>query len=483
MRQDTPPHQVDTTTEEMMSWISEIVALGIRRPGYPAALRAEDYIAEKFQRFGIEQVEKEPVPVNLWFPEKTSVSLGDEREPVECAGIPYTAWTPAEGIQAPLLYWGEGSADEIGHQEVDGKIVVLEARFGDLSGGALKGAATGIFDPDNTIPDGVLHTANWLIKNFPVYYEAWSRGAAGFIGLLVDAPIDGCSYYVPYDGFMKQLPGLWVGRDNANRVREAAQKGETARILSTGKGGPGNSHNVVGWVPGKGNETILLTSHHDAPFASAVEDGSGIALLLALAKTFGKREGDLNRNLVFVAASGHFHGGIGNRKFVETHPGEELDSIIAALGMEHIAHEVESDGRGGYRLTGLPEVRALFAEGKIAELLAEGVAKWGLDRSLIVPPYLFGPEPPCDSAPYFTVGIPSGCLISGPLYLFDEFDTLDKVRQQDLLPAASMFADLVMRIDKLPREVLEAGLSRKRTDPPAEPAHWFMPPDTFLRKK
>jgi hypothetical protein len=63
------------------------------------------------------------------------------------------------------------------------------------------------------------------------------------------------------------------------------------------------------------------------------------------------------------------------------------------------------------------------------------------------------------------------------LYLFDEFDTIDKVAEVDLAPTASMFADLVRAVDPIAMAELEVGLTRRRDDPPAPPPSWFAPPD------
>ncbi len=41
---------------EMVGWIREIVALGVRRPGSPENLATEQYLAEKFREFGLTDV-------------------------------------------------------------------------------------------------------------------------------------------------------------------------------------------------------------------------------------------------------------------------------------------------------------------------------------------------------------------------------------------------------------------------------------------
>src|SRR5437763_4513 len=144
-----------------------------------------------------------------------------------------------------------------------------------MTGTALKQGSFFIRDPHQSISNGPLHVANWLIRNFDAYYEAQKRGATAIIGLLVDSPIDGCEFYVPYDGHLKALPGVWVGREHAAKVRELARASERVRLLSAGENHVVDSHNIVGIIPGTGrgashgNENIIVTCHHDAPFASA----------------------------------------------------------------------------------------------------------------------------------------------------------------------------------------------------------------------
>ncbi|MBI4606752.1 MAG: M28 family peptidase [Planctomycetes bacterium] len=467
---------------EMLSSIRRIVGFGVRRPGYPQGLEVERFLERRFVGLGLRDVRREPVLVNRWEPSETSLALGTSRAEVPCFPVPYTAWTGPAGIEAPLAYVGEGTAADFEGAAVAGRIAVAEARFAELSAAVLKRGAHFIRDPGGTIPDGTLHAASWLIRNLAAYFEAQKRGAAAFAGILADSPVDGCDHFVPYDGHRKALPAVWVGREHGAALRDLARRGEAARLVSLGCCETADSHNVVSVVPGTGEESVVVTSHHDAPFASAVEDASGLAVLLALAGHFGSRPGSLRRSLVFVASSGHFHGGIGSRAFVEKHGKGLLEKTVLALGVEHVAREAEGDGRGGYRLTGRPEVRAVFADGspRMVRVLEEEVDRAGLDRTICAGAYVFGPEPPCDSAPFFTAGIPSACHISGPLYLFDPHDTVDKVRVEDLVPVARFFEGVIRSLDEVSAAELAEGMARRRGEPPPPPPPWFLPPEAYL---
>jgi len=466
----------------MLGEIERIVSFGIRRPGYDEGLKTEQYLLDRFSEIGLSDTRLESVPVNYWRPSSTGLAIGDAAVDIPCFAVPYTAWTPDVGVSAKPVYVEVGSVEAFEAADVSGKLVVADMQFGELNAAHLKAGSRFIHDPGRTIPDGPLHCANWLIPNFRAYYEAWKRGASGFVGLLGEMPIDGCELYVPYDGFLKKTPAAWVGREHADAVRSAATDGEPFQFNSTGEGCTVDSHNVVGILPGRTDEYILLTCHHDAPFASAVEDGSGLSVLLALAEAFAQSGEPLERGLIFLASSGHFHGGIGCREFVAKHKGELLEKIVAAIGIEHIAEEAEGNASGGYKKTGQAETRALFVDNtpELLRVLEEEVQRVGLSRTLAVDAYLFGPEPPCDSAPFFTAGIPSVCHISGPLYLFDPYDTIEMVRHEDLSRVAELFHRVIRRIDRIPAGALANGTTRQRNDPPADPPPWFLPPEFFL---
>lgn len=466
----------------MLAEIERIVSFGIRRPGYEEGLKTEQYLLERFNEIGLSSTRLEPVPVNYWRPATTRLTIGDPVADIPCRAVPYTGWTDGgDGLTAGVFV-GSGSATEYNGTDVARKLVVADMQFGDFNATHLKAGSHFIHDPGNTIPNGTLHCANWLIPNFSAYYEAWKRGAAGFIGLLGEMPIDGCELYVPYDGFLKKMPAAWVGREHAGVVRTAATNGEPFNYTNTGEGRTVDSHNVIGILPGRIDEHILITCHHDAPYASAVEDASGLSAMLALAEAFAQAEETLERGLIFLASSGHFHGGVGCREFVAKHRGGLLEKIVAAIGVEHIAEEVQGDGDGQYSKTGQAETRALFVD-KTTELLRvleEEVQRINLSRTLGVDAYLFGPEPPCDSAPFFTAGIPTVCHISGPLYLFDPHDSIDMVRQEDLPKVTELFYRVIRRIDTISAADLSKGTTRQRNDPPTDPPPWFLPPKFFL---
>ena len=116
----------------MLDWIEEIVALGIRRPGSPADLAVENYLREKFCQFQLAQVHTEPVPVHYWDPAETEVLLlGPEAagsaRPIGSFAVPFTAWTPSRGIEAPSVYLAGGTRSDF--DAVDFRVELPQGEF------------------------------------------------------------------------------------------------------------------------------------------------------------------------------------------------------------------------------------------------------------------------------------------------------------------------------------------------------------------
>ena len=83
--------------------------------------------------------------------------------------------------------------------------------------------------------------------------------------------------------------------------------------------------NVVCLLPGQSEQEILLMAHHDqSPFTveGADNGGSGIGVLLHLAEVFAA-EPNPPYTMVFLSADGAAYGGLGSRRYVQTHD-EEL---------------------------------------------------------------------------------------------------------------------------------------------------------------
>jgi len=265
---------------------------------------------------------------------------------------------------------------------------------------------------------------------------AIEAGAAGFVGALTDYPGDSCRYYVPYDAHHRPIHAVWVSGSEGQRLCEMLATGSVrARISVDASAGTVTSYNIVGELPGADDETVIIGSHHDGPWSSAVEDGSGIALVLAQAAYWSRvPQAERPHRLVFLLNSGHMAGGAGQAAFVATHRAE-IDDCVLEVHLEHAANEFSDEG-GDLRPTGRPEARWWFTTRLrgLEAAVRSAIEAEDMWRSFVLKPDVFGPKPTTDGADFHLAGVPLVNYLTAPFYLFDEMDTLDKIHRPSLVP-------------------------------------------------
>jgi hypothetical protein len=423
--------------DTIYGWVKEVFDQGVRRPGYPADEWAEGWIADKFEEIGLENVRLEPVTVTRWEPTSWSlqVTAGGETRELDCFPVPYTA--PAAGLEAELVAFDAAHPEAVAGKAslYDVPLIRLPADFMLTAGSAPDDTTRRIVDPDGTV-EGAEHVVPFSGDFQDVLEPSIEAGAALFIGTLTNYPGDSHSYFVPYDGVTRPLPGVWVSGSDGTWLRDRLAEGPVqVKLTVESESRDHESHNVVGELTGADDEMVIVGSHHDGPWSSAVEDGSGISLVLAQATYWAAQPAERRpHRLVFLLQAGHMSGGAGLHAYIEEHR-EELDSVVLEVHLEHAAREF-ADTSGELAPTGLPVPRWFFTS-RLAPLEAavfDALEAEELGRSMIVAPDAFGTQPPTDGAFYHTEGVPVMQFLAAPFYLFDEMDTLDKVDQDSLVP-------------------------------------------------
>jgi Peptidase family M28 len=416
--------------EKIFSWIEEVFGHGVRRPGYPADRWAEDWLQQRFRDLSLERVRAEPVEVAYLEPRSAKLMIDTPGSTLDipCFPLPHSA--PAERLEAELVAF-----DAARPEAVRGAFSVHDVVLNRVPQTILESRATWSYDPDETYAS-TKHILPFGREIQNVMEPSISAGAAAFIGVLRDYPGDSHEYYVPYDALERPVPGAWISGSQGERLRELLAGGQLRATLSI------NSiremitaYNIVGELPGADEETVIIGSHHDGPWASAVEDGSGIALVLAQAAYWSQvPQAERPHRLLFLLNAGHMAGGAGQRTFVESHAAE-LDSVVLELHLEHAANEF-SDETGVLAPTGRPESRWWFTSliPRLKDAVRSAIEAEDLRRSMVVPPTMFGPKPTTDGADFYLAGVPLVNYLTAPFYLFDAMDTLDKVHRPSLVP-------------------------------------------------
>lgn len=431
-------HLPDTAT--MCRWIEQIVSWGVRRPGTEADERTAAWIADEFRHLGLSDVRSEPVAVTTWEPGRARLEVsgpGFDGESFEGFAIPYCR----PGALA------EGQLAAFDSPSLDGSIAWMRYDLIELAGSAMPALAMEVVDPDGAFPE-LSQTMPFGIHTINILGPAAERGALGLVGLLGRGFWDTDEYYVPYDAIARPIPGIWLRPSEARRFAELVEGGEArARLVAEGAVGEASCFNVVGVLAGASDDWVIIGTHHDAPWASAVEDASGVAMLLAQATAWAQvPESERPHNLLFLATAAHMGGGAGTREFIEAHR-DMLGSVVAEVHLEHVARASRVEGG---RLVALdePEVRWWFTtpHDDLKALVLESLGSEEIGRSLLMHPEVFGTHPTTDGGFFHLEGVPLVNLLAAPRYLFDPADTVEMVHTDGLLPLSRAVVRIVSRL-------------------------------------
>ena len=442
------------TQDQIFSYISDVYNMGDRRPGSSADHDTIAYLEARFRDMGYTDVRVEWSSFDYWQPVRWSLTVqpgNPETWEADAFYVPYSGPTQPEGITAEVVDLGNISAPK--WQDVAGKVVLVDIPATDLSWDQMKLFTFMAFDPQQSAKDWHHpYPIGWGDDYVSFYGQVESRHPAAIIGILRDYPDMGkFTYYCPYDGKLRSIPSLYIQAKDGDRLKAEVAKGKTTVNLvldaKVSKNG-GESANVYAVLPGKSTSTLLINSHHDSPWRSGVEDSSGTGMVLGLAKYYAQVPlSQREHTMVFLLDGSHFVGKSTNRDFIAKHENDILANTIFDISIEHIADDFNPPNPP----TGLVEPRGTFmTENPVAvSQYSSVVAKHNALRSLVFPTG----SPlgvPTDAGEYYAAGVPVVSLISGPSWLFDEADTLDRVAKGELVPTTQRYVDFINRLNATP---------------------------------
>ncbi|MFW6066987.1 MAG: M28 family peptidase [Myxococcota bacterium] len=456
--------------EEMQQSIETLVGFGVRMPGTDASVQAAEYVHDGFVAAGLTDVAIEETDTVVWSANDWGLTV--EGEEVPCYFMQHTFHqqeptsfsTGSGGLEAEIVYVGDGAASDFAGLDVEGKIVLSDVRFHRFDIGLVETFALDIHDPEGTIDEDFEYIDPYSRRTFPFnYYNAMERGAVGFIGILTDY-LDRHEYhnegYSSYrEGGAMEIPGLWVspsvGAALAQRIEETEDP-VMANMVLEGQLETAVGRSVIGYVRGKTDEIVMVQSHHDSNTAGAVEDASGTALVMALAKHYGSLpDGERERTLLFTTMDTHFTDYASHFAFVERHV--EQEDILANLTLEHIGREVEETA-DGLVPTDNPVIKGLFVTTEVpglSDVALDAFVEHDVARTIGLPANNPVIGLPTDASHFHGEGVPVVNLVGAPIYLYDSADTLDKVAVDQLEPVAGASMQILDGLDTMPREDLE----------------------------
>lgn len=442
---------------EIFRTIEDLVAMAPRATGSPSGERAASYVADRFKQAGLD-TEFLEVDSYAWKAEAHGIEVGGEH--IECSPILHSGlashdWTGEvrHRLDAPIVDIG---ADPVKKHDVKGKIVLFDLAFTMTTAHTLP-LTVYLYDPDRRVRNReVLGSRNPYVTSLArVMRDAMRAGAVGLIGVLRDYPESHRYHNEYYRRTLFSLPGAWITRSAGEDLRRrlAGDEGTSARLTLDVRRERVTSRTVIGVLPGRTDDTIMVQSHHDSVSPGAVEDASGTAEVIALAEHFGAeaRAGRAReKTLMFVTFDTHFTGYHSHmefaRKFVLA--ADAPYNIVLNATIEHVGLRAVRGADGGFETVNETEPRGIFVN--VNPAFTRRIAKL-VKRHELYSTSLLGAAAleasasgiPTDASFTFVAGVPTVSLVSGPLYLYDDADTIDRIDVDQLEPVARFFADVI----------------------------------------
>jgi len=446
--------------DEIYGNIKDIYDFGPRRPG---STSYQDAAAELtvWLKSSAPPVTTESTTFDYWEEKKWQLLLepnGDNPTEMECYFWPYSGKTSSEGITAQLVYLGEGTEADFQTADVTGKVALISLPPINIGWNELKLFSYMAYDPDGLAADNSHpYPIGWILHLFHIYPRLEQAGAIGAVYILEDYPnIGPLSYYAPYDGQIRSVPGLYIREEDGELLKKRLQEGplEINLVLDANiSRGGGEAVNIYSILPGKSTSNFIISSHFDSPWPSGVEDSSGVGMVMALARYYAQftPEGR-QRTMVFLLTGSHFVGEPSNEDFIERHEEGILSDNLFNLSIEHIADN--------WPYSNYVEARGVFfKENPLAISLYAGLLQHYRLYGTLLFPTVTPLGVPTDAGPLSREGFPVVSYISGPVYLFDAADTLERVPRDQLAPLANLYIDFIENMNRYPDFMLRFNIN------------------------
>jgi aminopeptidase YwaD len=343
-------------------------------------------------------------------------------EAFDCTPLLGAASTPPQGTLAEVLDLGLGRPDDFARHAavIRGRIVLVRHEYPFAPGHVHRRVKLGL---------------------------AQERGAAGFLIAYPQpgiGPVSGSSGRGGGPG----IPALGVGAETAAAFASATDGARPmARMRIAGEDHVGQTTVLTLDLPGAGPERIVVSAHVDGhPHGeSAIDNATGVAVALALARTLAPHVAPLPRGLRICLFGAEEWGLVGSRLWLAQLDEAERRRMVLNINLDSVA--------GAPRLTALTSgFRGLDAWARRTATAA------GLSLATHLP--LMSNS---DHANFAASGIPALRLIAGfddpdsnLRFLLTAADTRDKVRPAELADALRLATALAWDALSAPDETLRA---------------------------
>ncbi|WP_086822999.1 hypothetical protein [Allokutzneria sp. NRRL B-24872] len=344
---------------------STVAGFGLRSTGSPAHRRVVDWLEQRVRRMPGFTTKSEELRIQRWQPRGGDIveagSLRVAGRQVAVAGaIPYSLSTNGKG---PLTYLPMTSPITV--ENARGKVVLRDFPAVDRG-----------------------HVAEPELNRDLV--DAGLAGAAGLI-IAFDFPREQVKgYWDPHTGTHYRVPGVFVGVDEAERLKGST--GAQASVSVHARTDGASTRTLIATLPGKTKERVVIGTNTDG---NTWVQENGTAAMLALADYFsGLPMRCRTRTIEFVFATGHLHRSVEGTEHRARILDREYDqgTVAYAMVLEHLGtREIQAAPRANgpgreLRLTGAAEQSAWFVGNQVlGETVIQAVTRRSVQRTFVLP--------------------------------------------------------------------------------------------------
>lgn len=288
-----------------------------RIPGSKYHQRGLDFLADEYAKLGLD-VRREKIDLPpLWYPTKLTASYTTATKTAPLLTmfpIDGTKATPKNGITAEAVWVGVGAAPDLIGRDLRGKAVLVYSTF---------------------VPGGRSHSASDRAGLFNSDTLVTKAGAAMIINVMA---VPGNGQFNP-EGAPEgpdAVPTLTISQDEGFMLRDRLAAGEKVQLtvtLDIEERTGLKTENIYATLPGMSDEQLLIMAHCDGFFQGAMDNASGMATGLEIARHYAKLPKSARpRTIVFLATPDHHHGEHGRAQVIKTY---DWKKVAAILNLEH----------------------------------------------------------------------------------------------------------------------------------------------------
>ena len=325
---------------QLKAWLRDVVAFSRqsrddgnrywgRISGTKYEVMAADWTEQHFRRLGMQDIHRVDFDLRpQWFPLDWSLTASGAGQQLSFASANPATGSRSfpEGIEAEAVWVGLGTAADFAGRDVAGKAVIIQTILA---------------------PGQMGNSASWEGATI----RAEQAGAALIIGIWgyggnlavwqstnsfqMVRNDDGTSRYVNQQ---VATPGFFMGFEDGRTLRDLVATGQPVTISARARTEIReelSSPSIYGTLPGTTGETIYVMAHMDGYYDAALDNASGMAVMIGLAEHFARMpRTERRRNITFIGTAGH-HVGSPNARYLRDQG--LLDRTALMINCEHIA--------------------------------------------------------------------------------------------------------------------------------------------------